>query len=39
MQEMKYFRDKGVNMVDTTCPWVAKVRLSLQVHAKPPNSK
>lgn len=26
MQEMKYFRDKGVQMVDTTCPWVAKVR-------------
>jgi hypothetical protein len=22
---MKYFRDKGVQMVDTTCPWVAKV--------------
>lgn len=24
-QEMKCFRDKGVQMVDTTCPWVAKV--------------
>ena len=23
--EMKYFRDKGVQMIDTTCPWVAKV--------------
>lgn len=24
--DMAYFRDKGVNIVDTTCPWVAKVR-------------
>ena len=24
--ELKEFRDKGVQMVDTTCPWVAKVR-------------
>jgi len=24
--DMKFFRDKGVNIVDTTCPWVAKVR-------------
>jgi len=23
--DMKLFRDKGVNIVDTTCPWVAKV--------------
>eukprot|EP00983_Pelagomonas_calceolata_P032360 1015005-Pelagomonas_calceolata.AAC.4 len=23
--DMKFFRDKGVNIVDTTCPWVAKV--------------
>jgi 4-hydroxy-3-methylbut-2-enyl diphosphate reductase IspH len=23
--EMKYFRDQGVQIVDTTCPWVAKV--------------
>jgi len=23
--ELKEFRDKGVQMVDTTCPWVAKV--------------
>jgi 4-hydroxy-3-methylbut-2-enyl diphosphate reductase len=25
VQELKEFRDKGVQMVDTTCPWVAKV--------------
>lgn len=25
VQELKLFRDKGVQMVDTTCPWVAKV--------------
>jgi 4-hydroxy-3-methylbut-2-enyl diphosphate reductase IspH len=24
-QEMKQFRDQGVQIVDTTCPWVAKV--------------
>jgi len=24
--DMAFFRDKGVNIVDTTCPWVAKVR-------------
>jgi hypothetical protein len=26
VQDMQYFRDMGVNIVDTTCPWVAKVR-------------
>lgn len=26
VQEMQLFKDKGVKMVDTTCPWVAKVR-------------
>lgn len=25
VQEMELFRDRGVQMVDTTCPWVAKV--------------
>lgn len=29
VQEMKLFRDKGVQMIDTTCPWVTKVRASL----------
>jgi len=33
-QEMKYFRDKGVNMVDTTCPWVAKVWNSVDTYTK-----
>lgn len=27
--EMQLFRDKKVEMVDTTCPWVAKVRDSV----------
>ena len=27
--ELVEFRDKGVQMVDTTCPWVAKVSLHL----------
>lgn len=26
VQEMETFRDRGVQMVDTTCPWVAKAR-------------
>jgi 4-hydroxy-3-methylbut-2-enyl diphosphate reductase len=25
VQELQLFRDKGVQMVDTTCPWVSKV--------------
>ncbi|KAL6757660.1 4-hydroxy-3-methylbut-2-enyl diphosphate reductase [Haematococcus lacustris] len=33
-QEMKYFRDKGVQMVDTTCPWVAKVWNSVDTYTK-----
>jgi 4-hydroxy-3-methylbut-2-enyl diphosphate reductase len=28
VQEMQLFKDKGVKMVDTTCPWVAKVSCS-----------
>lgn len=28
------FRDKGVQMVDTTCPWVAKVWNAVDTHAK-----
>ena len=26
LQEMMLLSDRGVNIVDTTCPWVAKVR-------------
>lgn len=33
-QEMKYFRDKGVQIVDTTCPWVAKVWNSVDTYAR-----
>lgn len=32
--EMALFRDKGVEMVDTTCPWVAKVWNSVDNHTK-----
>ena len=29
VQEMKMLSEKGGQLVDTTCPWVAKVRPSL----------
>lgn len=32
VQEIKHFRDKGVQIVDTTCPWVAKVWNSVDTH-------
>lgn len=34
VQELKHFRDKGVQMVDTTCPWVAKVWNAVDTHTK-----
>jgi 4-hydroxy-3-methylbut-2-enyl diphosphate reductase len=34
VQELKEFRDKGVQMVDTTCPWVAKVWNAVDTHTK-----
>eukprot|EP00955_Chlamydomonas_euryale_P001287 15084-Chlamydomonas_euryale.AAC.1 len=34
VQELQFFRDKGVQMVDTTCPWVAKVWNAVDTHAK-----
>eukprot|EP00879_Flechtneria_rotunda_P000844 GHRR01000969.1.p1 GENE.GHRR01000969.1~~GHRR01000969.1.p1 ORF type:complete len:499 (+),score=118.27 GHRR01000969.1:88-1497(+) len=33
-QELQIFRDKGVSMVDTTCPWVAKVWNSVDQHSR-----
>mmetsp|Transcript_13311 Transcript_13311/g.23570 ORF Transcript_13311/g.23570 Transcript_13311/m.23570 type:complete len:438 (-) Transcript_13311:1011-2324(-) len=34
VEEMKFFRDKGVHIVDTTCPWVAKVWNSVDIHGR-----
>jgi 4-hydroxy-3-methylbut-2-enyl diphosphate reductase len=34
VQEMQTFRDRGVHMVDTTCPWVAKVWNSVDTHGR-----
>jgi 4-hydroxy-3-methylbut-2-enyl diphosphate reductase len=34
VQEMQLFKDKGVKMVDTTCPWVAKVWNSVDQHSR-----
>jgi hypothetical protein len=31
---MQLFKDKGVKMVDTTCPWVAKVWNSVDQHSR-----
>merc|ERR1719183_1747804 len=32
LDEMKELDSKGVTMVDTTCPWVAKVRATVPTH-------
>jgi 4-hydroxy-3-methylbut-2-enyl diphosphate reductase len=34
VQEMQLFRDKNVEMVDTTCPWVAKVWNSVDIYGR-----
>ncbi|GBF90878.1 4-hydroxy-3-methylbut-2-enyl diphosphate reductase [Raphidocelis subcapitata] len=34
VQEMELFRDKNVEMVDTTCPWVAKVWNSVDIYGR-----
>lgn len=34
VQEMQLFKDKNVKMVDTTCPWVAKVWNSVDQHSR-----
>eukprot|EP00741_Cyanophora_paradoxa_P008198 tig00000025_g7933.t1 len=34
VQEMQLLSDKGVTIVDTTCPWVAKVWTSVEKHKK-----
>lgn len=32
VQEMQLLNERGVQIVDTTCPWVAKVRASSETH-------
>ncbi|KAG2485361.1 hypothetical protein HYH03_015854 [Edaphochlamys debaryana] len=34
VQELSDFKSKGVQMVDTTCPWVAKVWNSVDTHTR-----
>ena len=34
VQEMKLLDDRGVQIVDTTCPWVSKVWNAVDVHKK-----
>jgi 4-hydroxy-3-methylbut-2-enyl diphosphate reductase len=34
VQEMQFLNDKGCTIVDTTCPWVAKVWNSVEKHKK-----
>jgi len=34
IQEMKFLDDKGVQIVDTTCPWVSKVWNAVDSHRK-----
>ncbi|KIY97659.1 4-hydroxy-3-methylbut-2-enyl diphosphatereductase, partial [Monoraphidium neglectum] len=34
VQEMQLFRDRKVEMVDTTCPWVAKVWNSVDIYGR-----
>lgn len=34
VQEMQLLRDRGCTIVDTTCPWVAKVWNSVEKHKK-----
>ena len=38
VQEMKMLSERGVQLVDTTCPWVAKVCCTLLLmHLSGPN--
>lgn len=34
IQEMSYLDDKGVQIVDTTCPWVSKVWNAVDMHQR-----